>query len=81
MNTDAQDANARRVHSRWKLSGSVVSDEDLEARFAVIREEFGSLKTSFDSIILRVAALNEKLQELRDEFQHHTFYHDPEPGE
>jgi len=82
MNTDAQDANARMGHRRWKLSGIRPPDEDeLEARFVVIREEFGSLKASFDSIILRVAALNEKLQELRDDFQHHTFYHDPEPGE
>jgi hypothetical protein len=81
MNSDAQDANAQMAHRRWKFSGTPVSDDELEARFVVVREEFASLKTGFDAIVLRVAALNEKLQELRDDFQHHTFYHDPEPGE
>jgi uncharacterized small protein (DUF1192 family) len=83
MNTDAQDANDRARHHRlWNFSGTPVSDDELEARFTALRDDFQYLKISFNEVIERVATLNQKLQKLRDEYQAHVYYHDPdEPGE
>lgn len=51
------------------------SDKELEARFLNLVEFFKTLETSTHQLTLRVAALNQKLQELRDDYHNHTFYH------